>query len=63
MFLKFLQLEVKSFFRSPQFAAGIAMKIGMLFMYSYLALILVGGAFGLYFGAEELNVKPLHLFT
>ena len=63
MFLKFLQLEVKSFFRSPQFAAGIAMKIGMLFMYSYLALILVGGAFGLYFGAEELKVKPLQLFT
>lgn len=63
MFLKFLRLEVKSFFRSPQFAAGIAMKIGMLFMYSYLALILVGGAFGLYFGAEELKVKPLQLFT
>ena len=63
MFLKFLQLEIKSFFRSPQFAAGIAMKIGMLFMYSYLALILVGGAFGLYFGAEELKVKPLQLFT
>ena len=32
-------------------------------MYSYLALILVGGAFGLYFGAEELKVKPLQLFT
>lgn len=49
MFLKFLQLELKSFVRSPQFAAGILIIIGMLFMYAYLALIFVGGSFGVYF--------------
>lgn len=48
MLLKFLQLEIKGFFRSPQFASGIAMKIGMLFVYAYFAFILVGGAFGFF---------------
>ena len=63
MFLKFLQLELKSFVRSPQFAAGILMKIGMLFMYAYLALIFVGGAFGVYFGAKKVGYVPIQLFS
>lgn len=63
MLLKFLQLEIKSFFRSPQFASGIAMKIGMLFMHAYLAFILVGGAFGLFYGAEKHQDDPLKLFS
>ena len=63
MFLKFLQLELKSFVRSPQFAAGILMKIGMLFMYAYLALIFVGGAFGVYFGAKKVGYEPIQLFS
>ncbi|MFN8362226.1 MAG: DUF5687 family protein [Cloacibacterium normanense] len=63
MFLKFLQLELKSFVRSPQFAAGILMKIGMLFMYAYLALIFVGGAIGVYFGAKKVGYEPIQLFS
>ena len=63
MFLKFLNLEIKSFFRSPQFAAGIAMKIGMLFMYAYLAMIFLGGAFGVYFGAKKAGFEPLQFFS
>lgn len=62
MFSRFLKLEIKSFFRSPQFAAGIAMKIGMAFLYFYIAFIFVGGAFGVYFGALEEKKNPIHLF-
>ena len=63
MFLKFLQLELKSFVRSPQFTAGILMKIGMLFMYAYLELIFVGGAIGVYFGAKKVGYEPIQLFS
>ncbi len=62
MFLKFLQLEIKSFFRSPHFGMGIAMKIGMFFMFAYFALIFFGGAFGVYYGAKEENIDPVKLF-
>lgn len=63
MFLKFLQLELKSFFRSPQFGTGILMKIGKVFMYTYFAMLFFGGAFALYFGAKEEGQNPLKLFT
>lgn len=63
MFAKFLRLEFKSFLRSPQFAAGILMKIGMFFMLFYFALIFFGGAFGLYFGAKKEGEDPLKIFV
>lgn len=63
MFLKFLNLEIKSFLRSPQFAAGIAMKIGMLFAYFYMGLLFIGGAFGVYFGAKEDGQNPIQFFS
>lgn len=63
MFLKFLNLEIKNFFRSSQFATGIAMKIGMLFVYAYVGLILIGGAFGVFFEAEENGQNVLQFFA
>ena len=63
MFLKLLQLEIKSFFRSPQFGAGLLMKIGMFFLLVYFAMIFFGGAFLVFFGAKEEGVNPLKLFS
>lgn len=63
MFQKFLRLEIKSFFRSPQFAAGIAMKIGMFVMLFYFAMLFFGGAFGLYFGCKKSGENPLKIFS
>lgn len=62
MVFKLLKLELKSFFRKPQWAAGIAMKIGMFFILAYTAMIFFGGAFGLYYGAKEAGQNPIQLF-
>lgn len=62
MFLKFLSLEIKSVFRSPRFAVGIAMKIATAFFLMYFAAIIVGAAFLLYFGALEDHQSPVTLF-
>ena len=62
MFKKFLALEIKSFFRSPRFASGIALKIGTIFLLMYFAAIIVGAAFLLYFGALEEGKSPVLLF-
>ncbi len=62
MFSRFLRLEIKSFFRSPQFASGLAMKIGMFILFGYMAFIFFGGAFGLYFGAKSEHQNPINLF-
>lgn len=61
--MKFLSLEFKSFKRSPQFAAGIAMKILTGFMLIYFAAIFFGGAFALYFICKEEGENPLQLFS
>jgi len=63
MFAKLIRLEFKSFFRSPQLGAGILMKIGMFFIFAYMALIFFGGAFALFFGARKEGVNPLILFS
>lgn len=63
MFMKFLSLEFKNFTRSPQFAAGIAMKILTGFMLVYFAAIFFGGAFALYFICEEEGENPLQIFS
>lgn len=63
MFSKFLRLEIKSFFRAPQFATGILMKILMVYFYINFAVLFFGGAFLFYFLAEEENADPLKLFS
>lgn len=62
MFRKILRLEFKSFFRSSQFGAGIAMKILMYLSFFNLGLLFFGGAFGLYFYAKEEGEEPLVFF-
>ena len=62
MFAKLIRLEIKSFLRSPQLGAGILMKIGMFFIFAYMAFIFLGGAFALFFGAKEAGLNPLTLF-
>jgi hypothetical protein len=63
MFLKLLQLEWKSLFRSSQFLMGILMKIGMFIGAAYFAFIFIGGAFGLYYGSQEGGENPLAIFS
>lgn len=64
MYWKLLQLEIKSFFRSPQFGTNLAMKILMGFGMLYFAMIYVGSPFLLYFYAkEEAQTDPLKLLS
>ncbi len=63
MFRRFIFLEIKNFLRSKSFGAGLAMKIGMFFIFAYIAAIYFGGAFLLYFGAKEEDLDPLKLFS
>lgn len=64
MFRKFLSLEIKSFFRSPQFGVGILMKIGMGILLLYLASIFLGGAFVLYYySVQELKRDPVLMYS
>lgn len=64
MIMKFLGLEWKSFFRSPQFGAGILMKLGMLVIYINLAAVFLGAAFVLFFySRQEAHVHPLVMFS
>ncbi len=63
MLLKFLQLEIKNFLRSKSFGESLAMKIGMFFIYAYMAAVFFGGALLLYFGAKEEEVNPFKLFA
>lgn len=63
MHLKLLRLELKSFFRNPQFGTNLFMKILMFMGFAYFGLIFIGAAFGLFFfSKEELNENPLKLF-
>lgn len=62
MFLKFLNLEIKSLFRSSGFAVGLAMKILTFFGLMYFGLLIVGAAFFIYFSAIESDQSPINLF-
>lgn len=63
MYRKLLLLELKSFFRNPSFGANLAFKILTFFGLFYMAAILVGLPFALfYFSKEELNADPLQIF-
>ncbi|SEG02930.1 hypothetical protein SAMN05421847_1333 [Halpernia humi] len=63
MFKKFLNLEIKSFFRSPRFASGIAMKIATVFLMLYFSGILISAAFGLFYFGIEGGKGPINLFS
>ncbi len=63
MLIKFLQLEIRNFLRSKSFGVSLAMKIGMFFIYAYMAAVFFGGAFLLYFGAKEEDADSFKLFA
>ncbi len=64
MYFKLLSLEIKNFLRSKEFATGLAMKIFMLFIYIFVGIFFVGGAFLLYHYAEnKLHTDPLKFFS
>ncbi|WP_336689283.1 MULTISPECIES: DUF5687 family protein [unclassified Chryseobacterium] len=53
MFLKFLRLEIKSFFRGSSLGINLAMKILRFIGILYFMACLVGGAFGAFFYIQE----------
>ncbi len=60
MFLKFLRLEIKSFFRGSSLGINLAMKILRFIGILYFMACLVGGAFGAFFYIqEEMHLDPL----
>lgn len=64
MYLKLLNLELKSFLRNPQFGANLAIKILMAFAYMGMGLTFCLMAVGLYFySTEEINQDPLKIFS
>lgn len=63
MFKKFLNLEIKSFFRSPRFASGIVMKISTVFFMLYFSGILISAAFGLFYFGIKSGENPVNLFS
>ena len=63
MYRKLLLLELKSFFRNPSFGANLAFKILTFFGLFYMAAILVGLPFALYYySKEELHADALQIF-
>ncbi|MGC4128870.1 MAG: DUF5687 family protein [Bergeyella sp.] len=63
MYRRLLQLEIKNFFRNPQFGANLAMKILAFFGMAYFAGIFLMLPFLLYyFATEEMNADPLKIF-
>ncbi|WP_241330488.1 DUF5687 family protein [Chryseobacterium arthrosphaerae] len=64
MFLKFLRLEIKSFFRGSSLGINLAMKIFRFIGILYFMGCLVGGAFLVFFYVqEELHQDPLKLVS
>ncbi len=64
MFVKLLRLEIKSFFRNPQFGANLAMKILMFFMMAYFSVIFVVLGLGFhYLVNEEFHQDSLKFFS
>ena len=53
MYRYLLNLERKEFFRSKRFGKRIAGKIALIIAFLYLALMMVVGGFGLYYGVKE----------
>ncbi|WP_294284754.1 DUF5687 family protein [uncultured Chryseobacterium sp.] len=60
MFIQFLRLEIKSFFRGSSVGINLAMKILRFIGILYFMLCLVGGAFGAFFYIqEEMHQNPV----
>lgn len=60
MFLKFLRLEIKSFFRGSSLGINLTMKVFRFFGIFYFIGCLVGGAFiAFFYLQEELHQNPL----
>ncbi|WP_394660415.1 DUF5687 family protein [uncultured Chryseobacterium sp.] len=64
MFIQFLRLEIKSFFRGSSLGINLAMKIFRFIGILYFMLCLVGGAFGAFFYIqEEMHQDPLKVVS
>ncbi|MBL7881806.1 MAG: hypothetical protein JNN23_18380, partial [Chryseobacterium gambrini] len=64
MFLKFLRLEIKSFFRGSSLGINLAMKILRFIGILYFMACLVGGAFGAFFYIqEEMHQNPFKVVS
>ncbi|WP_374460490.1 DUF5687 family protein [Chryseobacterium taeanense] len=64
MFLKFLRLEIKSFFRGSSLGINLAMKILRFIGILYFMVCLMGGAFGAFFYIqEEMHQDPLKVVS
>ncbi len=64
MFIQFLRLEIKSFFRGSSVGINLAMKIFRFIGILYFMLCLVGGAFGAFFYIqEEMHQDPLKVVS
>lgn len=63
MHFRLLSLELKNFFRNPQFGVNIFLKILMFIGFINLGLMFFAAAFGLfYFAKDALNENPLKVF-
>ncbi|WP_345203536.1 DUF5687 family protein [Chryseobacterium ginsengisoli] len=64
MFLKFLRLEIKSFFRGTSLGVNLVMKILRFIMILYFMACLAGGAFAaFYYVREEMHQDPLKIVS
>ncbi|KIC62448.1 DUF5687 family protein [Chryseobacterium taiwanense] len=64
MFLKFLRLEFKSFFRGSSLGINLAMKILRLFAILYFMGCLLGGAFVAFFYIkEDMHADPIKIVS
>lgn len=64
MFVKFLRLEIKSFFRGTSVGVNLAMKILRFMGILYFMACLVGGAFAaFYLVQEKMNADPLKVVS
>lgn len=64
MFLKFLRLEIKSFFRGTSVGVNLAMKILRFIGILYFTACLAGGAFAAFFYVrEEMHMDPLKVVS
>jgi len=63
IYLKLFRLEIKQFFRSPQFSKNLVMKILTVFGMFYIAFILISLSIALFYGAKAAGNSPLTLFS
>ncbi|MFV5687398.1 DUF5687 family protein [Flavobacterium sp. ZT3R25] len=59
MFKKFIYLEWKAFTRSASFATNLGLKILMLFLAIYFALVFLALGIGAFYIIKKMNLEPL----